>query len=85
MSICTGPSEASRAIVTLHSLRLAKTVPVVKVLAGLDAQTVIVPCTPAFGRVIAGVAAQRRNVGLSATPAPLNSGPAERPTGLPSS
>jgi transposase len=44
-----------------RSPRLAKTMPT-KILAALDAQTVIVPGTAAFGRVIAGVAAQLRDV-----------------------
>jgi transposase len=44
-----------------RSPRLAKTMPA-KILAALDAQTVVVPGTPAFGRVIAGVAAQLRDV-----------------------
>ncbi|MGH3612224.1 MAG: IS110 family transposase [Pseudonocardia sp.] len=44
-----------------RSPRLAKTMPT-KILAALDAQTVVVPGTAAFGRVIAGVAAQLRNV-----------------------
>ncbi|SDH71036.1 Transposase [Pseudonocardia oroxyli] len=44
-----------------RSPRLAKTLPS-KMLAALDAQTVVVPGTAAFGRVIAGVAAQLREV-----------------------
>jgi transposase len=44
-----------------RSPRLAKTLPG-KILAALDAQTVVVPGTAAFGRVIAGVAAQLRDV-----------------------
>ncbi len=49
------------AIMRPRSPRLAKTLPA-KILAALDAQTVVVPGTPAFGRVIAGVAAQLRDV-----------------------
>jgi hypothetical protein len=44
-----------------HSPRLAKTLPA-KILLALDAQTVLVPGTAEFGRVIAGVAAQLRDV-----------------------
>ena len=44
-----------------RSPRLAKTMPT-KILAALDAQTVVVPGTAAFGRVIAGVATQLRDV-----------------------
>ncbi len=44
-----------------RSPRLAKTLPA-KIIAALDAQTVTVPGTYAFGRVIAGVAAQLRGV-----------------------
>jgi hypothetical protein len=44
-----------------HSPRLAKTLPA-KILLALDAQTVLVPGTAEFGRVIAGVAAQLRAV-----------------------
>lgn len=44
-----------------RSPRLAKTMPT-EILAALDAQTVVVPGTAAFGRVIAGVAAQLRDV-----------------------
>ena len=43
-----------------RSPRLAKTAPA-KIIAALD-HTVVVPGTPAFGRVIAGVAAQLRDV-----------------------
>jgi len=43
-----------------RSPRLAKTLPA-KILAALDAQTVVVPGTTDFGRVIAGVAAQLRD------------------------
>lgn len=49
------------AIMRARSPRLAKTIPV-KILAALDAQTVVVAGTPAFGRVIGGVAAQLRDV-----------------------
>lgn len=52
-----GITEVMRA----RSPRLAKTVPR-QILAALDAQTVVVAGTPAFGRVIAGVAAQLRDV-----------------------
>ena len=44
-----------------RSPRLAKTLPT-KILAALDTQTVVVPGTTAFGRVIGGVAAQLREV-----------------------
>jgi transposase len=44
-----------------RSPRLAKTLPA-QILAALDAQTVVVPGTAAFGRVIVGVAAQLREV-----------------------
>lgn len=49
------------AIMRARSPRLAKTISV-KILAALDAQTVVVAGTPAFGRVIGGVAAQLRDV-----------------------
>jgi transposase len=49
------------AIMRPRSPRLAKTVPAT-ILAALGAQTVVVPATTAFGRVIAGVAAQLREV-----------------------
>jgi transposase len=49
------------AIMRPRSPRLAKTVPAT-ILAALGAQTVVVPGTAAFGRVIAGVAAQLRDV-----------------------
>jgi len=44
-----------------RSPRLAKPLPA-KILAALDAQTVQVPGTAEFGRVIAGVAGQLRDV-----------------------
>jgi len=44
-----------------HSPRLAKTLPA-KILTALDTQTVVVPGTAEFGRVITGVAAQLREV-----------------------
>ncbi|AEA29048.1 transposase IS116/IS110/IS902 family protein (plasmid) [Pseudonocardia dioxanivorans CB1190] len=46
-----------------RSPRLAKTLPA-QILAALDTQTVVVPGTVAFGRVIGGVAAQLREVRL---------------------
>ncbi|MDQ3600004.1 MAG: IS110 family transposase, partial [Actinomycetota bacterium] len=49
------------AIMKSRSPRLAKTLPSM-ILAALDAQTVAVPGTAAFGRVITGVAAQLRDV-----------------------
>jgi transposase len=49
------------AIMKPRSPRLAKTLPSM-ILAALDAQTVAVPGTAAFGRVIAGVVAQLRHV-----------------------
>jgi transposase len=52
-----GIAEAMRA----RSPRLAKTLPA-RILAALDAQTVTVPGTAEFGRVIAGVASQLRQV-----------------------
>ena len=54
-----GITAATRA----RSPRLAKTLPA-KILAALDTQTVVVPGTTAFGRVIGGVAAQLREVRL---------------------
>jgi transposase len=53
--------EGITKIMRPRSPRLAKTIPV-KILAALDTQTVLVSGTPAFGRVIAGVAAQLRDV-----------------------
>jgi transposase len=53
--------EGITKIMRPRSPRLAKTMPV-KILAALDTQTVLVSGTPAFGRVIAGVAAQLRDV-----------------------
>jgi hypothetical protein len=44
-----------------HSPQVAKTLPA-KILLALDAQTVLVPGTAEFGRVVAGVAAQLRDV-----------------------
>jgi transposase len=52
-----GIAQAMRA----RSPRLARTLPA-KILAALDAQTLTVPGTTEFGRVIAGVAAQLRDV-----------------------
>ncbi|MHA6781866.1 IS110 family RNA-guided transposase [Pseudonocardia saturnea] len=49
------------AVMRPRSPRLAKTLPR-QILAALDAQTVVVPGTAAFGRVIVGVAAQLREV-----------------------
>ena len=46
-----------------RSPRLAKTLPV-KILTALTEQTVTVPGTAAFGRIITGVASQLRQVGL---------------------
>lgn len=54
--------EASMAeVMRPRSPRLAKTLPA-KILTTLDAQTLIVPGTTDFGRVIAGVATQLRDV-----------------------
>jgi transposase len=50
-------------IMRARSPRLAKTLPA-KILSALDTQTVVVPGTTDFGRVIAGVAAQLRDVHL---------------------
>jgi transposase len=55
-----GP-EAMTDVMQARSPRLAKTLPS-KILAVLDAPTVVVPGTTDFGRVIAGVAAQLRDV-----------------------
>ena len=49
------------AVMRPRSPRLAKTLPR-QILAALDAQTVVVPGTVAFGRVIVGVATQLREV-----------------------
>ncbi|QJY47895.1 IS110 family transposase [Pseudonocardia broussonetiae] len=49
------------AVMRSRSPRLAKTLPR-QILAALDAQTVVVPGTVAFGRVIVGVATQLREV-----------------------
>lgn len=46
-----------------RSPRLARTLPA-QILTALDAQRVVVPGTAAFARVIAGVAAQLRDVGI---------------------
>jgi transposase len=54
-------ADAITEIMRPRSPRLAKTMPA-KILAALNAQTVTVPGTTAFGRVIAGVAAQLRDV-----------------------
>ena len=55
--------EATADIMRPRSPRLAKTLPA-KILTALDAQTVVIPGTAAFGRVITGVAAQLRDVHL---------------------
>jgi len=55
--------EGITAALKAHSPRLAKTLPE-KILAALDGQTVTVPGTAEFGRVIAGVARQLRDVHL---------------------
>jgi transposase len=57
-----GMAEVMRA----RSPRLAKTLPA-KILAALDAQTVVVPGTTEFGRVITGVATQLRDAHLERT------------------
>jgi transposase len=54
-------SDAIAEVLRTHSPRLAKTLPA-KILDALNAQTVLVPGTAEFGRVIAGVAAQLRDV-----------------------
>jgi hypothetical protein len=56
-----GVLDLLAAAMLARSPRLAKTQPV-KILAALDAQTLVVPGTAEFGRVIAGVAAQLRDV-----------------------
>ena len=53
--------DAITALMRPRSPRLAKSLPA-QILATLDAQTVVVPGTAAFGRVITGVAAQLRDV-----------------------
>jgi transposase len=53
--------EGIRAVMATRSPRLAKTLPAT-IIAALDAQTVVVPGTPEFGRVISGVATQLRQV-----------------------
>jgi transposase len=53
--------DGMAAIMRPRSPRLAKTLPA-QILTALDAQTVVVAGTTAFGRVIAGVAAQLRDV-----------------------
>jgi transposase len=55
-----GPAAMTE-VMRARSPRLAKTLPS-KIQAALDAQTVVVPGTADFGRVIAGVAAQLRDV-----------------------
>ena len=54
-------SDGITEVLRPHSPRLAKTLPA-KILDALNAQTVLVPGTTEFGRVIAGVAAQLRDV-----------------------
>ena len=53
--------DGIRTVMATRSPRLAKTLPAT-ILAALDAQTVVVPGTTEFGRVIAGVATQLRQV-----------------------
>jgi len=53
-------------VMRVRSPRLAKTLPA-RILAALDAQTVVVPGTRDFGRVITGVATQLRDVHLERT------------------
>jgi len=53
--------DGIRAVMATRSPRLAKTLPAT-ILVTLDAQTVVVPGTNEFGRVIAGVATQLRQV-----------------------
>ena len=66
------------------SPRLAKTLPA-KILTALDAQTVVIPGTEAFGTVIAGVAAQLRDTHARRAALPPISRNAWRPTLLPRS
>lgn len=54
-------TDGIAAAMRARSPRLAKTLPG-KILAALDAQTLVVPGTAEFGRVIAGVAAQLQDV-----------------------
>lgn len=54
-------AEGITALMRPRSPRLARTLPE-KILAALDAQTVTVPGTTAFGRVISGVATQLRDI-----------------------
>jgi transposase len=56
-------ADGIREVMRARSPRLAKTLPA-QILAALDAQSVTVPGTPEFGRVIAGTAAQLRDVHL---------------------
>lgn len=56
-------ADGMREVMRPRSPRLAKTLPA-KILTALDAQTVVVPGTTEFGRVIAGVAAQLRDIHL---------------------
>jgi transposase len=56
-------AEVMAEIMRPRSPRLAKSLPA-KILAALDQQTVVIPGTAAFGRVITGVAAALRDVHL---------------------
>jgi transposase len=56
-------ADGIRKLMRPRSPRLAKTLPT-QILAALEAQTLVVPGTTEFGRVIAGVAAQLRDVHL---------------------
>lgn len=53
--------QGIRAALATRSPHLAKTLPA-KILAALETQSVIVPATAEFGRIIAGVAAQLRTI-----------------------
>jgi hypothetical protein len=67
-----------------RSPRLAKTLPP-QILAALDTQTVVVPGTGAFGRVIAGSPRSCAKSTSNATPSPVSSRRSWRPTLLPRS
>ena len=56
-----GPEDIAEALRAGGSPRLARTLPA-KILATLNTQTLVVPGTAAFGRVITGVAAQLRDL-----------------------
>lgn len=72
-------------VMRARSPRLAKSLPT-KILNALDAQTVTVPGTTEFGRVIAGVAAQLRDIHIERAALAIDlEARLERPTLLPRS